>query len=68
LLVDDTPVEIDENEYFGERLTCDLDNCTAYTGILQKKFLKFMMLEIMSDTEVKVHYNFIHPVYITENF
>lgn len=68
LLVDDTPLIIDEKEYFGERLTCDLSNCTAYTGILEKNFLKFTLIEIINELEVKTHYSFIHPVYTTENF
>eukprot|EP00347_Sterkiella_histriomuscorum_P010355 403376619 len=68
LVYDTTPVEINEDDYFGERLKCDLDNCTAYTGMLEKSFHKFSVLEIINESEVKVCYSFIHVIIKTEPF
>lgn len=62
LIYDTEPVEMNAEEYFGDRLKCDLENCTAYTGLLQKSFHKFKVLEIISDSEVKVCYTFIHAI------
>jgi hypothetical protein len=45
-----------------------LANSTAYVGILTKKFMKYKLIEIVSETEVKVHYEFVHPCIETEPF
>jgi hypothetical protein len=55
--------DVDEKDFFAERLECDLENCTAYTKMLQKNFHKFSVIEIISETEVKVHYDFIHVIF-----
>ncbi|CDW84531.1 wd-40 repeat protein [Stylonychia lemnae] len=69
LLYDQDPVtDVNDEEYFDERLKCDLEKCTAYTKILQKNFHKFSVIEIMSETEVKIHYEFIHVIFQSEPF
>lgn len=68
LIYDTNPTEYNDQEFFGDRLKCDLDNCTAYTGMLEKSFHKFSVLEILNETEVKVCFSFIHVLIKTENF
>lgn len=68
LVYDTTPVEMDEEKFYEERLKCDLDNCTPYTSMLEKKFHKFTVLEILNEAEVKVCFSFVHPIISTEPF
>ena len=49
-------------------LTTSLENNTPYMKIVVKKFHKFKMLEIINEREVKVHFEFIHPIYETDNY
>jgi hypothetical protein len=49
LLIDrDNPVEVDENEYYGDRLKTALENNTPYIKIEKKTFLRHRMIEIIN--------------------
>jgi hypothetical protein len=49
LLIDrDNPVEIDESEYYGDRLKTALENNTPYIKIEKKAFLRHRMIEIIN--------------------
>lgn len=69
LLIDRAnPVEMDEREYFGDRLTSPLENNTSYVKIEQKSFLKHKLIEILNNKEIEEHFTFVHPNYGENNY
>ncbi|CDW78106.1 wd-40 repeat protein [Stylonychia lemnae] len=64
LLVDHNhPVDINQAEYFGDRLTCSLQNNVSYVKIEEKKFLRYKVIEIINSQEIEEHFSFVHPNY-----
>ena len=57
------PVNIDEVQFFGERLKSDFGLNSSFVSTVEKKFYKFRYIEIQEGQEVKEHFSFIHPFY-----
>ena len=51
LLIDrENEEDVDENEYYGERLKTSLQNNTPYIKIEKKTFLRHKVIEILDST------------------
>ncbi len=57
------PVNVDEVQFFGDRVKSDFGVNSSFVSTVSKKFYKFRLIEILETQEVKEHYNFIHPFY-----
>ena len=64
LLIDrENEEDVDENEYYGERLKTSLQNNTPYIKIEKKTFLRHKVIEILDSTSITEHFSFVHPNY-----
>ena len=69
LLIDRlNPVEVDEVEYYGDRLNTALENNTPYIKSEEKKFLRHRMIEVINQNEIEEHFTFVHPNYGFGNY
>jgi hypothetical protein len=59
---------VDEEKFYGERLSTDIGSGSAYVSSKQKTFHRFKLLELMDSSEVKEHFMFIHPYYGDNKF
>ena len=57
------PVNVNEVEFFGDRLRSDYGVNSSFVNSVDKKFYKFRLIEISDTQEVVEHFNFVHPFY-----
>ena len=57
------PVNIDEVQFFGDRLKSDFGVNSSFVSTVDKKFYNFRLIEILETQEVKEHFSFVHPFY-----
>jgi hypothetical protein len=57
------PVNIDEVQFFGDRLRSDYGVNSSFVNSVDKKFYKFRLIEVTEASEVVEHFNFVHPFY-----
>lgn len=53
----------DESYFEPEMLRTSLENSEPYIKLVGKKFHNFKIIEIISETEAKEHFTFLHPYY-----
>lgn len=57
------PVEVDEVQYFGDRVNTSLFNNTPFVTLEEKKFLRYKVIDILSSSSVEEVISFVHVNY-----
>ena len=61
-------IEVDQSEFYGDRLKSELGVNSSYVSTIQKKFYRFRVIQIMETNEVFEHFSFTHPYYGDDKF
>lgn len=69
LLTKNTPeLDYDENKFYSaEGVRSQIQNQETYVKGQPKEFREFKLIEIMSEVEVKEHFSFIHPQFLSQH-